>query len=415
MKASLNFLPGLALTTSLLLATTACDKLPDVQPDAPTNGSARTGDFGNSGFDPALFASKIEARLTGDVPGFGYRIWVNGQPYISGKGGGGKARYLVDAPALDYTAKTRQEVASSTKFVTALTVLRILERNGKTTGELVWPYLPAYFKPHADFKKLRFIDLLSHTSGIVPYYSDAVQKGQLNSVQLSVEKGIQLNELTNITYDYENMNYGVLRLTVPYLLSKLDNSETAALQQNENNYPVLNKLVADLFIRAVRNEVMQPAGLAAWSQVHFEDWGSPANQFTKYYPLNNTNQPGVSNPSNALDPGAGGLVISADELAQVVAKARAGKIVSPGTYQQMKGGKIGMYQLGFDNNIIGKYGSYYHKNGGTANVSAVVMDFQGKSNSESSVNVQVAITTNMGGSEVGNPGIWANLFDASWK
>ena len=419
MKTFLNFCTGIALTASLLVATTGCDRFDNqIQPEAAPSGAARLGDFdlSNGGFDAALFAQKIEAQLANKVPGFGYRMWVNGSEYAVGVGGGGKARYAIDAPALNYTAQTRQDIASSTKFVTALTVLRILERNGKNTSELVWPYLPAYFKAHPDFKKLRFIDVLSHTSGIVQYTSPNVQKGQLNAIQLAVEKGIELNEYTTNTWDYENMNYGVLRLTVPYLYANLENSSMKiSLKALETDYATLNSTVASVFINAVRNEVMQPAGIAAWSQVDFQDWGSAANQVTKYYLNNITSQPGVSNGSNVLDPGAGGLVISADELAQVVAKARAGKIVSANTYQQMKAGKIGMYQLGFDNNIIGKYGSYYHKNGTTANVSTVVMDFQGKSNHESDVNVQLVVMANMGNSQAGTPSVWATLFDQSWK
>lgn len=419
MKTFLKFFTGIALTASLLVTTTGCDRFENqIQPEPAQSGAARLGgfDLSNGGFDPALFAQKIEAQLDTKVPGFGYRMWVNGSEYAVGAGGGGKARYAVDAPALNYTAQTRQEVASCTKFVTALTVLRILERNGKNTSELVWPYMPAYFKVHPDFKKLRFVDVLSHTSGIAQYPSPNVQKGQLNSIQLSVENGIQLNEYTANTWDYENMNYGVLRLTVPYLYAKLENpSLKATLSALETDYAALNVKVASVFVDAVRKEVMLPAGIAAWSQVDFQDWGSPVNQLTKYYPGNITSQPGTNNPSNALDPGAGGLVISADELAQVMAKARAGKIVSPNTYQQMKAGKIGLYQLGFDNNIIGKYGSYYHKNGGSSNVSATVIDFQGKSGNESAVNVQLVVMANMGSSQAGSPGVWATLFDQSWK
>lgn len=419
MQTKINFLNTLALAATLLMTASACNKMEEIQPESntPTRSAREAGfDLGAHGFDPDLFASKIEARLTGKVPGYGYALWVNGQPYTNVKGAGGKARYPVDAPALDYAPTTRQEVASSTKFVVALTVLRLLERNGKNTSELVWPYLPAYFKPHPDFKKLRFIDLLSHTSGVKQYPSPNVQKGELNSIQLSVENGIELNELQTITYDYENMNYGVLRLTVPYLIGKLENPACAStLKQLETDYPKLNVMVADLFIQAVRDIVMKPAGIAQWAAVDFKDWGGPVNQMTKYYSGNNTSQSGNDNPSNALDPGAGGLVISASELVQVVAKARQGKIVSLATFQQMKSGKIGMYQLGFDNNIIGEYGSYYHKNGGSPNVNSVLMDFQGKSNNESAVNVQLVITTNSNGTDVANPNVWAALFDASWK
>ncbi len=391
----------------------------DVAPQPAANGAARIGgigDLSNGGFDPALFASKIEARLAGKVPGFGYRIIVNGQPYLNGTSGGGKARYAIDAPELAYTATTRQDVASSTKFVTALTVLKILERNGKNTSELIWPYLPSYFKPHADFKKLRFVDILSHTSGIVNYNNAGTQNGELNDVQDTVEDGIQLTELTNVTYDYQNMNYALCRVLVPYMIGKLEQPGfLTILKQMEGEYAQLNTFQAAAFLSFVQSIVMQPAGLVNWDKVDFKPWGSPVNQYTKYYPNNITTVQGNDDVANFLDSGAGGLVISADELAKVVAAARAGKIVSSTTFKQMKSGKIGMHQLGFDDTILGNYGSYSHKNGGTSNISSVLMDFQGKPGNESAVNVQLVITANMGGSDAGRPSVWANLFDQSWK
>jgi len=418
MKTFLSFASSLALTASLLIATTGCDRLTDIQPEPVSTGQARLGgfDLSNGGFDPALFASKIEARLTGRVPGFGYRIIVNGQPYLNGASGGGRARYAIDAPELAYTANTRQDVASSAKFVTALTVLRILERNGKNSSELVWPYLPTYFKVHPDFKKLRFVDLLSHTSGIVNYANAGTQNGELNDVQDTVEDGIQLSEFNTSGYDYENMNYGICRVIVPYLIGKLENPGLLSLlKQMESEYAPLNDFLASGFRHYVQHEVMKPAGLVSWNQVDFQPWGSSVSLLTKFYPNNITTVPGSDDPSNYLNSGAGGLVISANELAQVVAAARAGKIVSASTYKVMKAGKIGMHQLGFDDSIIGNHGSYAHKNGLTSNISSVVMDFQGKPGNESAVNVQLVITANMGGSDAGRPGVWAALFDQSWK
>ncbi len=425
MKTFLSFASSLALTASLLIATTGCNQLEDqIQPLDPASGArvGGIGDLSNGGFDPALFASKIEARLTGKVPGFGYRIYVNGTRYmdgIAGEGGGGKARYAPQdytGTGLDYTANTRQDVASSAKFVTALTVLRILERNGKNSSELVWPYLPTYFKVHPDFKKLRFVDLLSHTSGIVNYANAGTQNGELNDVQDTVEDGIQLSEFNTSGYDYENMNYGICRVIVPYLIGKLENPGLLSLlKQMESEYAPLNDFLASGFRHYVQHEVMKPAGLVSWNQVDFQPWGSSVSLLTKFYPNNITTVPGSDDPSNYLNSGAGGLVISANELAQVVAAARAGKIVSASTYKVMKAGKIGMHQLGFDDSIIGNYGSYAHKNGLTSNISSVVMDFQGKPGNESAVNVQLVITANMGGSDAGRPGVWAALFDQSWK
>lgn len=413
MNASLTFFTGLALTSSLLLVTTGCDRLDDLRP-AP-QGAARTGDFTspNGSLDKALFASKIKAHLTGKVSGFGYRIWVNGKPYSEEGGGGGLARYPIDAPALAYTAQTRQEVVGGTQFVTALAVLKTLERNGKTVDEFVWSYLPSYFKPHPDFKKLRFRHLLWHTSGIITYNAPNVKNGEINSIQLSVEKEIQLGELYGNIQDNQDMNYQILRLTVPYLIANLGSPQLkSTLASFEDSHLALGTSTFGVFEGVVQLDVMKAAGIEEYTDIEFADALFPANQFTKYYPGNATGQPGHNNVPNLRDAGAVGLVISADELAQVLAKARAGQIVSSQTYQMMR---TGTRKMGFDGEISGKLGTYAFKVGSSADASAIVMDFQGKPGHESAVNVQLVVTANTGVPIANNPAVWAKLFEDSWK
>jgi CubicO group peptidase (beta-lactamase class C family) len=411
MKTSFQFLTGAFLTTSLLVATTACDQLKEPVSPNP-EGSARAGDFVAKGFDVKLFADKIEARLNGQVPGYGYRIWVNGVPYTERSGGGGKSRHAVDAPQRNYTASIRQDIGSCSKYMTALLVMKVLERNGKTYNEKVWPYLPGYFNPSNDFKGVTFRDLMAHTSGIVNYSNAGTQNGELNDVQDSVEDGIQDWELgKDQTPDYQNMNYALMRVALPYLAAKLENpAALQVLQNSEGNYNDLNFYVASIFRQYLRYEIFKPAGLVAWNLVDFKAWGAAASDLTKYYTSANPVAPGTNNGDYFLGSGSGGLYLSAAETAQVVAAARAGKIVKLSILNQMKTGDGNFHQLGFDERIAGAHGLYYHKNGAGSGGNAVLFDFDGPT-----TNVQLAITTNMGGTEVTNTGIWANLFDQSWR
>jgi hypothetical protein len=108
--------------------------------------------------------------------------------------------------------------------------------------------------------------------------------------------------------------------------------------------------------------------------------------------------------------GSGGLYMSADEVAQVVPAVRANKIIKSELVDLMKTGDGKGNQMGFDNEIVGQHGTYYHKNGAGSGGNAVLFDFDG-----AGVNVQLAITTNKGETDVLNTKLWAKLFDESWK
>ena len=449
MKTFFNFCTGIALTTSLLLATTGCDRFDNIQPEPKPQGQARVGDFGfaNSGFDPALFAQKIEAQLTGKVPGFGYRIIINGQPYTKGVNGGGKSRFMIDAPERNYTSGVRQDIGSCSKLMTALLVIKVLERNSLSIEEKVWKYCPSYFKPSADFKKVTFRDLLAHTSGVIKHGNHPNTKGQLADMQDCYENGIydatDINTIVNGPlpgkylatkpfgqYAYSNAGYGVCRVALPYLVAIKENPELLQTLKNaEGNYDQINRAVATAFRSLLRTEVFLPAGLTWHNYIDLKAWGSPTNELTKYYnpsspqpptsddddwePASNIVNPnlaGSNNGNSFLASGSGGLYMNADEVAQVVAAMRANKIVKYEIVELMKLGDGKGNQMGFDNGTAGKHGTYYHKNGSGSGGNAVLLDFDG-----AGVNVQVAITTNKKGTDVSNTYIWTKLFDESWR
>lgn len=427
MNFSVKSLASIAVASAFLFGSQACQKAEEIQPfSSPDQSAARLesiGDLSAGGFDVETFANKIEARLVGKVPGFGYRIIVNGVPYTKRPGGGGKARFALDAPERAYDATAKQEIGSCSKFITALLVTQVLEKNGKTLEEKVWTYCPTYFKPSADFKKLTFRDLLAHTSGVLNYSINS--NGELADLQDSMEKGIwepgenlasfAANDGSNTapygSYDYANINYGLCRMLVPYVYANFESPVTmTTFKSKENDYQALQTAISETFRRLMRERVFLPAGLEGWYLVDLVPWGGPASSFTKYYPTPNPGQPGADDTGSVLTCGAGGLNLSPNELAMVVAAARAGKIVKPSLLAQFKTGDGKGNQMGFDDAVTGKYGKYYWKNGSDGKSNAILFDFDGPT-----ANVQLALTTNMGGTEVTNAGVWAGLFDQSWK
>ncbi|MCY7359478.1 MAG: serine hydrolase, partial [Rudanella sp.] len=329
MKTFLSFASSLALTASLLVVTSGCNRFENqIQPESTPSGEARVGgfDLSNGGFDPALFASKIEAQLTGKVTGYGYRIMINGQPYTKAAGGKGYARHLIDAPARVYTPVVRQDIGGCTKFMTAVVVLKMLKRYDVPLEETVWTYLPTYFKPSTDFKKVTFRDLLAHTSGVVDRPKSA--EYTIEDVQDSVEDGIfdQGEGSGGIgngqkpygQYYYQHMNYMLLRHALVYLVAKKDPNyirmDFLLLKESRTDKSGLYDLIRHQFSFLLQQEVLKPAG---WNQNQYESVGdhpSDNGPNVLYYPVVNPAQPG-STGNGWSQVGTNFMNISADELA----------------------------------------------------------------------------------------------------
>lgn len=450
MKTTIKQISFLVFTSAFLLGMSSCKEenqvLESMNAHAATRPGVGSGEITSHYFDAQTFAAKIEARLKDKVPGYGYCIVVNGQ--VAAKNGVGNARYNVDAPQRNYTENVIQDIGSCTKYFAALLAMKYLESAGAANitvalEKKVYLYLPYYFQASNDFKKVTFRDLMAHTSGIINNGSS------LGGIQKTVEDGI--NETTDPMplaspkpfgqYDYQNINYVLLRYCTVYLAATqniaiandLKNAEDAVkkailmdelMDGNDGNGPFtkpnstsvstaknnLNLKICNWYLKLLQQDVFQPAGLTQWNQVQFSSWGIADNQKVKYYNAVNSNVAGYDSGDHLTDAaGAGGLKLSAMHMAQIITAARANMIVPANVMAKMKAGDSNKNQMGFDNGITGTHGVYYHKNGAGAG-NAVLFDFDGPA-----LNVQLVITTNMKGTEVTNTSVWATLFDQSWK
>ncbi|MBD2701458.1 serine hydrolase [Spirosoma sp. BT702] len=414
MKRSLNFLTGLALT-STLLTLSSCDKLEEPQPVAPT-GAARSGDFGlsNGGFDASLMKTKIEAYLDGrNLAGYAYSIYVDGHRVTSAEGGGGFARKAVDAPKYDHASIVRQELASCSKYITTLATLRMIERADLPYTELIWKYLPSYMNVSEGVRKITFGQLLSHHSGLVGGIGDLSLS--LSDMEKSVETD---NSAMYDQYQYNNMNFALCRVLIPYMywkkVIKVNDLFFTALEIDKST---LDDQLAKTFLDLVREDVFKPAGLPAWQFLGATD---PSIAYPPlYYSNNNPNSGGVaiSGLDNIKHLGAGGFNLNAWELAQIVSAARYNKIVYSTSMNIMRNGYKD-HPIGFMGIKYGKYGQYFYhfgdatwntnnKSGGLA---SVLVDFKC-----TGANVQVVVVTNQNDGGVSEIEWLKNAFDTSWN
>jgi CubicO group peptidase (beta-lactamase class C family) len=415
MKRSLNSFAGLALTTSLLVATTACDKIEDqIQPLDPASG-ARVGAFDISahGFDPMVMKMKIHEFMDKQkLTGYAFSIYVDGKRVVAAEGSDGLARKAVDAPKFNHAPYVRQKIASCSKYITTLAMMRMMERAEMNIDNPIWPYLPYYMDPSGGVQLITFRQLLSHHSGLV---------GGLNDIDITLAKMEQSvktdNSTLHKTRQYNNMNFALCRVLLPYLYwKKVVKLSPEAIKAKEANKTNLDNELATVFLDFVRKDVFKPAGLVAWEFLGTTD-PSNANP-PMYYNMNSIGAAGVNSAFNdILHLGSGGFILSSFELAQIVSAAHNYKIVTKDSMKEIRTGYKNR-PLGFDSFSDAKYGNYYYKNGGntwvsngkTGGVATLLADFDCPT-----ANVQVAVVTNQNESNVSATAWLQTAFDSSWK
>lgn len=350
-------------------------------------------DLVNKGFDLDLFNQNLKAAFDDKQVGYSYAISRGGQPLrYHAKG---KARLSIDGEK-EYTSETRQDIASSAKTVTALAVLKALEENGYSESAKIADFVPAAWNVHADNKNITFEQLLSHKSGLVKFGGELVD---LKKTMETPTTGITTNGV------YNNVNYALCRVLVCYIVYNhmlLDNS----------NVP--DYTIARYFRDYVREYIFKPAKLTHWEKVDFTDWnenasaGSGSYPFTLYYNFANQSLNGANGGNSFLTSGAGGLFISAYEMAQVLGEAEKGNIVTKEMLQRMK-----TKMMGFDGVVNGANGGYIWKNGGWdtndgRGTSTFLVFFPN--------NVQIMWMTNSRSNSSGNAlTAIATAYDASWR
>jgi CubicO group peptidase (beta-lactamase class C family) len=244
-----------------------------------------------------------------------------------------------------YTPETRQEIFSVTKFVTAIAVCKILGEQGKTLNEKVVNYLPTNWTVHASYNDLSFEQLLSHKSGF----------SMENRGFDSLRKMMTIPQLAN-TYNYNNANYALCRILLPYMYYGKFNYQYDELQG------LTETSTAEDYRTIIRELVLLPAGLQYWSIVDFKDWnhlGTSAYLYTRYYLKSNLSLPSAANTDDVLIAGSRGLTLTSYEVAEILTAFENKKLLSESWMNEMKNKKCG-----FDSWVNGAHGKYFWKNGG---------------------------------------------------
>lgn len=277
--------------------------------------------------------------------GYSYAIAVNGQLQRTGSGGlgnNGLARTSADPPETSQSPTKEMNIASISKPITAVAILRLLEANGLDPDESISPYLPPSWTqgicvPAGQCSEdLTFRDLLTHRSGL-----DSNNNGPYDYAALRtyIEQGV--NPAFK-TFVYQNLNFALLaRVLLPRLLG-IDPEQSP-------NPPLSASGVYRLYVAGL---LFQPIGVTA-------DCLPNDAQQTLLYKFPYDNSTGINAGDWTLICGSGGWYLSAVELLNFFAHVRYNNgMLSPLARQQMDFGFLGWMSPSNYNFASGTFGTY---------------------------------------------------------
>lgn len=361
-------------------------------------GPAAFGSNATVVFDMDTFEDNIVAGVSGESVGYAYAIGLNG--LLDRQDADGLARTAADLPQTDQSPTKEMTVASVSKTITAVAVLKLLEDKGVSVDDSVAPYLPPAWDKDPSVEGLTFRALLTHTSGLGATlgFVGGMPGNSFEDLQDAIELGVAPEP-----YIYRNANFALMRIVIPYLW-----------EITPQTFPgqSLDAVTSAIYVYFVQTEVLEPMGVQADCK--------PADATpTLLYPFP---YDGVSTGSEEGDwtliCGAGGWFLSANELGSFIAHLRFDDaVLTPATRQMMNQDSLGWLDPdAFDWGSGTTFGPYYNHGGDLARMQSCIMNYP--------INVQVSLLVNSSGGAVNLvdlPGkkqhpcrLLQQAFDAAW-
>ncbi len=144
-------------------------------------------------------------------------------------------------------------MASVSKTITAVGVLQLLKKNNLTVDSSIGRWLPGYWNAATAIKKLTFVELLTHSSGINEFSSS------YDSLKATVARG--LDNPAKPAGVYANANFGIFRIIIPYLVDRnaAITKETSMVPGNTTGFETW---LSQEYLKYMQAKVFTPIGIA---------------------------------------------------------------------------------------------------------------------------------------------------------
>lgn len=304
----------------------------------------------NMEFDQAKFGSYITSRLNPNTVGYSMVLYKDGKYLSSWAAGYSVLKKDVPdilAEGLSMRPETRINIASVTKPITAVAVLKALQIDeGVSLDSKVADFLPAHWTKGPGVNNLSFKDFMSQYTGM----NDNNGSTSIAALREWIKVGVTRPKTE---YKYINGNLAIFRIALPYLKARKNATAVNALNLlAKTNEAEFNKIVSDNYVKIVRDTVFTPMGI---KNVSMKDDNKYA---TRLYNKSN-NAAGYKVGDWTEIGGGGGWVMSAYELATFMANVRYNdNILAPSTRKLMDDHFLGWQDPAAWTQLKGKYGDY---------------------------------------------------------
>ncbi|WP_309707327.1 serine hydrolase [Armatimonas sp.] len=247
-----------------------------------------------------------------------------------------------------WTESTRMHVASVSKFLTAIGMVKALDSKNVSYDTPIIGYLPDYWTKGNKINQITFRHLLTHKSGFSTGGSDSSYTFMKSRVAMGVSS-------VGSSSDYENMNFGLCRILMPIVLGDMPKNANFMPSNTNINDQAWDAVSLQHYTNYMQDKVFEPAGV---NNAGFEPIPGKNNALAYDFPH------GSKKGWNSGDLGsmAGGAAwrLSIKELLDVMNHARRKNTILPsGKFQYL----IDNY-FGIDQQINTPAGKLYNKNGG---------------------------------------------------
>ena len=290
------------------------------------------------------FSTQLTNALNGQLapngdPGnvAGYIFYIGSRPPVFN----GPARTSADPPATRMGPNIPGQIASLSKTLTAIGVIKSLARNSLTIHSPIKPYLPPDWHVGDNVQYLVFRDLLTHTSGFGGCVDSTGTDSTYQGLQQMIAAGVPVPSLFGTPphpANYNNCNFALFRVLLP-------NMEHYTIPSGE----APDVAYAGNYIDYMQKNVFQPVGITGAECAAGE--APPFPPAIQSYPV----PPGSSHGNDwgdlTLRCGAGGWVIKPQDLETVVTDLASGNtLLTP----DQKTGPDGMFtnSLGWDGTAV---------------------------------------------------------------
>jgi D-alanyl-D-alanine carboxypeptidase len=331
-------LKNFTFLTLILLLAYSCEK-DELTSNVPT-------------FDIDLFETNLRNNINwGNNSPIGWAYTISSNGNLAKSAAFGLARLPADNNSMNFTVNKKINVASITKFYTAIAAMQLIYANNLTINSNIEPWLPDSWTRGPGVNSLTFRDLLTHTSGLQSVNTDFNNTLSYEGLQACIETGV----VNPKTRNYLNVNFALFRVLIPSLWSALPDPPTINIE-NDNNTQFMYLLYMqqnifdplDLPLVGCTPEAREISTL--YYNVGDAQNGSNGAYYFSWNPIS----------------GGGGYFLTAMEMAKVNAYFEHTEVLLPNNLKEiMKSNRIG---FGVAHNLETR-GNYYSHAGSISNTS----------------------------------------------